>query len=81
MTRFDVQPDGSALIRHEDGSTESVPSGEVAARYAALAGNRAEVIDEQQILEVLRAHMSGAQPSSETSQLPESLTQTSTPSE
>lgn len=80
MPSFEVQPDGAVVIRHDDGTVESVAREDIAARYAELAEGRGN-IDEQQVLEALRAHMSGGQSSSETSQLPESLTHTSVPSE
>lgn len=82
MPSFEVQADGSAVIRHDDGTPEAVAPADVAARYAALSVGRGQEIDEQRVLEALRAHMSGGgAQTSETSQLPESLTHTSTPSE
>lgn len=81
MPSFEVQPDGSAVIRHDDGTVEAVAPGDIAARYAELAEGRGQDIDEAEVIEALRAHLSGGQPSSDISQLPESLTQTSVPSE
>ncbi len=81
MPSFEVQPDGSAVICHDDGTVEPVAAVDIAARYAELAEDRGEDIDEQRVLEALRAHLSGGQSSSEMTQLPESPTKTSPPSE
>lgn len=75
---FEAQAAGTAIIRHEDGTVEPVAPEDVAARYAELAGDRAQDIDEARVLEALRAYASG---SAVTTQLPESLTHTCCPSE
>lgn len=80
MPRFQIQRDGSAILHHDDGRAEPVRRGDVAARYAELAAGGPRDVSDDLVLEALRRHMGGGQ-SSETTQLPESLTQTSVPSE
>jgi hypothetical protein len=80
MPTFEAQADGTAIIRHDDGTVEPVAPGDVAARYAELAGGRGQDIDEARVLQALRKYAAG-QSSSVTTQLPESLTHTCCPSE
>jgi hypothetical protein len=56
MPAFEVQPDGQVVIVHDDGTLEAVPRGAIAARYAELVGEAAD-LDDEQLRDVLRAHM------------------------
>jgi hypothetical protein len=85
MPTFEIGTGGAAVIRHDNGTVEEIAAGDIAARYAALAGERGAAIDEGKVLEALRAHLARgtctAQSSPETTQFPESETHTCCPSE